>query len=61
MLAFGNVKIKRNSTTQEIIDDINILIDLIKQIWYAKKNFVIDCLRGVKNILRYFDPQVELC
>ena len=32
VLVFGNVKIKSNRTTQEIINDVNILIDLIKQI-----------------------------
>ena len=36
-LVFGSVKIKSSRTTQEIINDVNILIDLIKQIWTANK------------------------
>ena len=50
VLVFGSVKIKSSRTTQEIINDVNILIDLIKQkaTMTCKQNFVIDYLRGVK-------------
>ena len=59
VLVFGNVKIKSSRTTQEIINDVNILIYLIKQIWTANKT--LSLFERSQNIVRYFDPWVELC
>ena len=57
-IVFGSVKIKSIRTTQKIINDVNILLDPIKQIWTANKTMSLIILG--ESVKISYDPPVEL-
>ena len=59
-LVFGSVQIKSSITTQEIINDVNTLIDLIKQIWTTNKTLSLIIWRESKYGTVFWSG-VELC